>query len=481
MIGKLFFVLSLVSCCGFAKGSNKHSQGPSRSSTSVTAPLKITLDQAESIAFRQAPVLGRASFDTQAAQQVIVEARSGLFPQVVGDISAVGTTGKNIRIGASGGLNNPTILDRQSNGINISQLIFDFGRTLNLTAAAKFQALSEAQREELVKAQLLLQVDRSYFDVLKAQALLRVANETVSSRQTVYDEIAALAQSKLKSDLDRTYAQTNLEQANQLVLQAKNAVEVTYAKLSEAMGFHAVQKFLLSDQPTLKFPNENIGLLVSKALQIRPEVVALRDQVQGDQREAAAAMDARFPRIEALGSVGRTTVGASAVYGDYGAAGIDVEVPLFTGGLFSARQKEANLRANAQQKSLEEEENQVVQEVNTSWLDAFTALKNIGVAEQLAASARQALELAGAEYRAGQTSIIELSQAQLNALQAEIAAASAKYDYQIDRVQLDYQSGNLPYRLTGNVFRGVVSSKENITGRKSSSSYSRISIRERHQ
>ena len=33
-------------------------------------PLKITLDQAESIAFRQAPVLGRASFDTQAAQQV---------------------------------------------------------------------------------------------------------------------------------------------------------------------------------------------------------------------------------------------------------------------------------------------------------------------------------------------------------------------------------------------------------------------------
>ncbi len=179
--------------------------------------------------------------------RLFVEARSGLFPQVVGDISAVGTSGKNIRIGASGGLNNPTILNRQSNGINISQLIFDFGRTLNLTAAAKFQALSEAQREELVKAQLLLQVDRSYFDVLKAQALLRVANETVSSRQAVYDEIAALAQSKLKSDLDRTYAQANLEQANQLVLQAKNAVEVTYAKLSEAMGFHAVQKFSLSD------------------------------------------------------------------------------------------------------------------------------------------------------------------------------------------------------------------------------------------
>src|SRR5271170_4263316 len=449
MLGRLFLVLSLVSCCGFTKDVKGLSKDVSSHSTGITAPRNITLEEAESIALQQAPVLGKSYFDSQAAKQVVGEARSGLFPQVVGDVSAVGTSQKNIRIGASGGLNNPTILDRQSNGINISQLIFDFGRTLNLTAAARFQALSEAQREELVKAQVLLQVDRSYFDVLKAQALLRVANETVSSRQVVYDEIVALAQSKLKSDLDQTYAQANLEQAIQLVLQAKNALEVAYAKLSEAMGFHAVQKFALSDPPQLKFPDEKVELLVSKALQIRPEVVALRDQVQGTQKEAAAAMDARFPRIEALGSIGRTTVGASAVYGDYGAAGIDVEVPLFTGGLFSARQREATLRASAQQKSLEQEEIQVVQEVNTSWFDAFTALKNIRVAEQLAGSAEQALELAGAEYRAGQTSIIELSQAQLNALQAEIAAASAKYDYQIDRVQLDYQSGSLPYRLAG--------------------------------
>jgi outer membrane protein len=122
-------------------------------------------------------------------------------------------------------------------------------------------------------------------------------------------------------------------------------------------------------------------------------------------------MGARFPRIEALGSAGRTTVGNSGVLGNYAAAGIDVEVPLWTGGLLSARQNEATLRASAQQKSLEQEENQVVKEVNSSWFNAFTALKNIGVAEQLAASAQQALELADAEYRAGQTSIIERSQA----------------------------------------------------------------------
>jgi outer membrane protein len=446
IIGRLFFVMSLASGCGFATQVHRRPGDPDKFAKGPPAPEKITLEQAESIAFRQAPLLGRASFDTQAAQQVVREARSGFFPQVFGDVSAVGTSGQNIRIGASGGLNNPTILNRQSNGINISQLIFDFGRTQNLTAAAKFQALSEAQQEQLTKAQVLLQVDRSYFDVLKAQALLQVANETVSSRQVIYDEIAVLAKNKLKSDLDQTYARANLEQADQLVLQAKNAVGVAEAEFSEAMGFRGNQTFSPSDQPLFKFPDGDVSSLVAKALQIRPEVVALRDQVTGAHKEAAAARDARFPRIEALGSLGRTTVGDPGVDGNYAAAGIDVEVPLFTGGLYSARQKEATLKAKAEQKSLEQEENQVVEEVNSSWFNAFTALKNIDVAKQLAASAQQALELANAEYQAGRTSIIELSQAQLNALQAEIAAASAKYDYQIDRVQLDYQSGALPDR-----------------------------------
>src|SRR6202051_4721779 len=120
---------------------------------------------------------------------------------------------------------------------------------------------------------------------------------------------------------------------------------------------------------------ETVGLLVSKALQIRPEVVALRDEVNGAQRQAAAERDARLPRVEALGSAGRTTVGNSSVLGNYAAAGINVEVPLWTGGLLSARQNEATLRASAQQKSLEQEENQGVKEVNSSWFNAFYRLE----------------------------------------------------------------------------------------------------------
>jgi outer membrane protein TolC len=96
MIGRFFFVLSLVSSWGFAKDANWPSKQLSSYSTGITGPRKISLDQAESIALQQAPVLGRAYFDTQAAKEVVREARSGLFPQVVGDVTAVGTNATNI-------------------------------------------------------------------------------------------------------------------------------------------------------------------------------------------------------------------------------------------------------------------------------------------------------------------------------------------------------------------------------------------------
>jgi hypothetical protein len=70
-------------------------------------------------------------------------------------------------------------------------------------------------------------------------------------------------------------------------------------------------------------------------------------------------------------------MGDPGVYGDYAAAGIDVEVPLFAGGLLSARQKEATSRASAEQKSLEQEENQVIDRSGPTGLsDRYFAVPN---------------------------------------------------------------------------------------------------------
>jgi outer membrane protein len=423
-------------------------------------PKKLSLKQAEAIALRYAPALGAAYFYAQASKDVVKEARSQFFPQIRGIVTAVGTSnaiknefgGTNssvpqIRLGASGALNNPTILSRESQGLNITQLIFDFGRTANLTAAAQFDALSQAQQAQLVRAQVVYRVDRAYLNVLKAEALLNVAQQTVADRQVLFDDIQALAQNKLKSDLDQSFAQANLDQAKQLLLQTENAVGEAFAELSAALGYKIEYRFELSEQALTPFPKESADSLTQLALRIRPDVIGMRDQVLSAQKRTLAERDARLPSIAALGTIGRTPIGDPGVQGNYAAAGVVVQVPVFTGGLLSSRQDESFLRANAEQKSLDDTETQVVAAVHSAWLDASTALKNIDVTEALAASSDQALILAEAQYRAGQTSIIELSQAQLTDIQAEISAASAKYDYQILRTALDFQVGTIQYEI----------------------------------
>src|SRR4029077_3967912 len=134
-----------------------------------------------------------------------------------------------------------------SNGLNLTQLVTDFGRTPNLVDASRYSALSQAQQIEVARSQVLLLVDEAYFRALEAEALSRVAQETVSTRQVILDQITALAQAQLRSDLDASFARVNLEQANLLLPDAETRLQSAFADLSAALGYQQPHKFVLAE------------------------------------------------------------------------------------------------------------------------------------------------------------------------------------------------------------------------------------------
>jgi len=429
------------------------------------APQKLDLAAAEAIALRYAPQISEAYFNAAAAQEVVREKRAVLFPQVSGIATAVGTgpgiadafganesTSATTRIGATGWLNDPSVYNRESNGVTLSQLITDFGRTSDLISAARYEALSQEEKSRRARAEALLIVDEAYFRALGAQALLRVANETVNARQLTEDQVTQLMKSKLKSELDLSFANVDLQNAKLLVLQSQNAVDEGLADLSAALGYREEHRFVLAQEPQFTFPGDGIETLIAEALEYRPEIVALKADVAGARKFTAAERAARYPTVTLQGTIGRTPIGDSAVEGNYEAAGINVELPIFTGGLLDARYHEAQYRALATEKQLEETMDEVVRDVRNSWLDTATALKKIEVSKELLASANEELSLASSRYKLGVTSIIELSQAQLSQTQAEIGYASALYEYQIDRAKLEFETGGLKFRTPTTVF-----------------------------
>jgi outer membrane protein len=401
--------------------------------------VSLSLKQAEVLAVQNNPQISVARLTALASQQVTREVRSSLWPTATANLTGVDSR-DNSRITA-GGLNNPIIYKRAAAGVTVSQLITDFGRTTNLTASADYAAKAENQNALATKEQILLAVDQAFYGALQAHAVLAVAQQTVSARQTVSDQVEALFKSKLRSQLDFSFASVNLAQAKLLVLDAQSNENAALAALSAVLGYPGVQDFqLVEDTTAITAPAANVDDLISEALAMRPEILALGFQYQSAQKFQAAERDLFLPTIQAVGVVGDTPVRDPVLSNWYGAVGVNVGIPLFNGFLYTARSREARLRTQATQDRLLELRNRISRDVRTSWLNANTAYQRVSVTQQLLDQANLALDLAQTRYSLGLSSIVELSQAQLQQTQAQISNAQAGYDYRLALAVLQYQT-----------------------------------------
>jgi outer membrane protein len=413
-----------------------------------SAGLKFTLAQAEGFALQNHPQIASAQLTAEAVHQQIREARSAFFPQVYGEATAVyapydDSSNSATRLAATGGLNNPTIYSRQSDGVTVNQLLTDFGHTYDLTESAKFRASAASARVNGAQALVILTVDRAYFGLLQAQAVLRVAQETVKTRQTAFDQVSVLVKNQLKSILDQSFDQVALSQARLLLIQGESGVREAEAALSTALGFPDAQHFILTDEPLrLDLPGSAEGLIQS-ALNQRPELIALRNDAEAARQFAAAQQSAKYPTITAMAAAGVSPVADDKLLNhDYYAAGVNVEIPLFTGGNLDARTKEAQLLQRAASANVIDAQNTISRDVNVAWLELTTAKERIDVTDELVASAAQAQKLADARYRLGTSSIVEFNEAELNYTEAELDDARARYEFQTDRALLDFVTGS---------------------------------------
>jgi outer membrane protein len=260
--------------------------------------------------------------------------------------------------------------------------------------------------------------------------------------------VEALFKSKLKSELDFSFASVNLAQAKLLLLDAQNNGNAALATLSMVLGFPSLENFqLVAETSPLTPPPGNVDDLISEAFSSRPEILSLQFQYESAKKFQTAERDLLFASIRAMGAVGDTPVGNPAVAPNpgalsntYGAVGANIDIPLFNGFLYTARAREANLRAQATQERLRDMRNLISRDVRTSWLNANTAYQRLAVTQQLLQQANLALSLAQSRYNLGLGSIVELSQAQLQQTQAQISYAQAGYDYRLSLAVLTYET-----------------------------------------
>jgi outer membrane protein len=416
-------------------------QMSTQSPPQTPAGQRLTLAEAEGIAIQNHPRIQAASQLASAAAAQVREVQSVYYPQASG--AATGAYAQtNSRI-AAGFLNSPSVFDKFADGVSVSQLVTDFGRTHELSTSSHYHA--QAQQENVVstRADVLLRVNLTYYNVMKAQSVLHVAEETVKARQLVSDQITQLQKSSLRSGLDVSFANVDLARSQLLLVQAQNDLQSSFAQLSDALGYSDQRQFQLVEEPLPGAPPPDVTPLIVEALQNRPEIISQGFDVRSAQSYATAERDLWFPTISAAAVTGIVPFRQDVLPEHYAAAGFNVNVPIFNGRLFNAEHSEATARSHVQEQYLRDLQNRIAQDVRMSWLNAMSAYQRLSLTQQLLDQTTQAYDLAKGRYQLGLSSIIELSQAQLNLTEARVEQVSAQYDYESQTANLNYQLGRV--------------------------------------
>jgi outer membrane protein len=430
-------VLSILFCGPLLAQMPTNQAAPPSSVRPASTGRELTLAQAEALALKNNPQITIGKLRALVAHQYVREARSALLPNAYLSVTAVDSNpGSRVSAGA---LNNPILFPRAAAGATVGQLITDFGRSTNLLSSSQSQAKAEDQNAAATTAQITLAVDQAFYNVLETKALVVVAQQTVDSRQLFVDKIKALTDAKLKSDLDLSFARVDLARGKLLLLEARNNYQASLAGLSAILGYPDEQDFqLVEEQVPIAAPAPDVTPLIQQALQQRPEVLALQDQVQAAQKFGNAEHDLWRPTVSALGVVGEAPVRDDHIPNWYGAVGVNINIPIFNGFLFNARAKAADLQTELNRQKLSDLRNNIARDVRTSWQDTARAFERLSVTQQLREQASLSLDLAQSRYNLGLGSIVEFSQAELQKTEADIADTDAKYQYRLTQIVLAY-------------------------------------------
>jgi outer membrane protein len=405
---------------------------------------RLTRVEAEQMAIKNNPRVSIGHLLGLAQHQVVRETQSSELPNLSGNLTAVNAH-EGGRISA-GSITASRLLDHAGAGVNLTQLVTDFGRTRNLVASAKLQEKAQNTNGIATTEDIVLATDQAFYNTLQAQALLKVARQNVDARQATETQVSQLTKNNLRSTLDLSFADVNLSQAKLLQVDAQVNADSTMAAFDEVLGLDKQVKYELVEGTTpIQPPPLDVELLIQQAIQQRPDLQSLRYSQQAADKFSHAQHDQMLPTISAFGTAGSVPVRSDLYTTNWwGGIGVNLNIPIFNGFLYSSQAKEAAIRAQTASEQSRELLDRIVRDVRTSWLAASAAYQRVTVSEELLKQANLALSLAQTRYQLGLSSIVELSQAQFQQTDAEIGSANARYQYKLALSVLNYQIGATP-------------------------------------
>ena len=385
-----------------------------------------TLADAIALAYQTNPTLQGQRASQRALDESVVQARTGLRPQISASADVSAFDGEaNGDAGRGSGA-----------GLSISQPIYTGGRVSSQITAAQADVLTGQEGLRSVEASVIQAVITAYVDVRRDQERLRISQDNVAVLQRQLDEARARFEVGEITRTDVAQAEARFAASRASLASAQAQLAISRASYAAVVGQNPGD---LEPEPSLEtlLPTA-VENAFDAAEQNNSQILGAQYAERASAARVATARSSRLPSITATGSVGYDA-SASAVsplfsnnaFGDYGrsvSGRVGVSVPLFTGGLISSQVRAAQERNNADRQAIEETRRSVLRTVSQAWNSLIGARANLTANEEQVRAARIAFEGVRQEAQVGLRTTLDVLNAEQELRNAELSLVTARHD-----------------------------------------------------
>lgn len=340
------------------------------------------------------------------------------------------------------GLANSPFFRNFAAGAHISHPGFDFGRT-GSNIAVERERLSAAEADlTAVEADVLLRVETSYLETLRARAARKAAAQFVASRETAARQARAFYEMELRSRIEFGTAEAQLAAARANLIDADEESHAAQVRLAYAVGISP--EYLGTPQdPELASGNaEPLDALIARAYRQRPDLRALQARRDGAEAALELAQAQRRPWFRAFFTGGWARFNPLQL-SNLTSLGIGLSMPLLTFGATRGAVEEAEALLAQAERRLEEAHQLAALETRLAFYAVRSTREKLPLRERQAELSGEAARLARARYREQLGSLVELSQAESSLATAQAAALAARYKLQKAFSELRYAVGEM--------------------------------------
>ncbi|RZW18010.1 MAG: TolC family protein [Desulfobulbaceae bacterium] len=372
----------------------------------------------------------------------LTQARSGYLPR----LSVLGryfyTERQDSAVSSGGGTADPVFDQVEEDDIlhgaaNLTQLIYDFGKTTGAIKVGKSNLTAEEANLARQLQDVVFQVKEAYYNVLEKMRLIDVAKQSVGSFEQHLERAKVYYKAGVRTKIDVINAEVELSGARLSLLRAEYNLKLARVGLEQVLGYkpNGGKYVLESDQVELDNVLDSMPPVpaslensISEALEERSDIHQLKSIVEASEADIKSSRGNYWPALIADAKVNDYDTTLS-LYKDYWEVGVGLRWELFSGFETKGEVAEATGRYRENMAKLQDLELVVVSEVTDSFLKTEENRESVEIALQTLALAKENVQLAEKRYESGAYDVIEFNDAQLSLTKTQSELVVAYYGY----------------------------------------------------